>query len=503
MQERDSRISLFFSEMMPRMVSPRLAAGLKYFLIGLVVVYTLSYCVVPFSDGDPAYYVLIGRGLLRDHLLPYNYAFDHKPFGVYLFYGLWDRIAPFTPGKFTLLAVLLSGAFVTISRAFGVFNRTVAFVILTVGGAIFDVLSGNTELVLVVGEALILALMLKGIETHKTALFFLAGCLAALTVNVNYLAGVCLLGPMALLLFSPRWFRLSRCVVMGLGGVVGLIVLFLPYLIVGHGALQTYFSMQRSFLHMYGGAFSDRLQCVFWMTFYLGLMLPIILGWIRRFPFNLADEASRRSMILPVWLASSFPATLLSGHPYQHYFILCFAPASLMLAILFREGALPPRLALLPLWVSSVFFMGTAVKRNVTVALYTSRVDYAEIARQVWHAKVLDIRTFHAVFYLSDLKPFDVYLFSDHIDIFFRQNAWKRYMQDLRQQPLYVVAPYMGCERHAVEAPVCQWLQDHYTLTYAVNVRHIHKNRPNKFSLSLYKLRPQTEPDAPKLLPGP
>ncbi|KXV68905.1 hypothetical protein AD951_09210 [Acetobacter malorum] len=478
---------------MPKTVSPRLAAGLKYLLIGLVVVYVLSYCVIPFSDGDPAYYVLIGRGLLRDHILPYNYAFDHKPFGVYLFYGLWDRLAPFVPGKFTLLAVLLSGAFVTIGRMFGAFNRGLAFVILIVCGAIFDVLSGNTELVLAVSEALILALMLKGVETGKAGLFFLAGSLSALAVNVNYLAGVCLLGPVALLLLSPGWFRLSRCVMTFLGVVVGLVVLFSPYLIAGHGALQTYFSMQRSFLHQYSGALSDRLQCVFWMMFYLGLMLPILLGWIRRFPVNLADEASRRSMILPVWFASSFPATLLSGHPYQHYFILCFARATLMLVILFREGALPPRLALMPLWISSVFFMGTEVKRNVSVALYTSRVDYAQIARQVGHAKVLDIRTFHAVFYLSDLKPFDVYLFSDHIDIFFRQNAWKRYMQDLQQHPSYVVAPYMGCERHEVEAPVCQWLQDHYTLTYAVNVRHIHKNRPNKFSLSLYKLRQPTE----------
>lgn len=493
MQERDNRISLFFSEIMPKAVPPALAAGLKYLLIALVVVYALSYCVIPFSDGDPAYYVLIGRGLLRDHILPYNYAFDHKPFGVYLFYGLWDRIAPFTLGKFTLLAVLLSGAFVTISRAFGSFNRGLAFGLLTVCGAIFDVLSGNTELVLVVAEALILALMLKGIETNKTGLFFLAGCLSALAVNVNYLAGVCLLGPMALLLFSPGWFRLSRCVMAGLGGVVSLVALFSPYLIVGHGALQSYFSMQRSFLHNYSGALSERLQCVFWMTFYLGLMLPILLGWIRRFPFNLADESTRRTMILPVWFASSFPATLLSGHPYQHYFILCFAPATLMLAILFREGAFPSRLALMPLWLSSVFFMGTEVKRNVTIALYTSRVDYTEIARQVGQAKVLDIRTFHAVFYLSDLRPFDVYLFSDHIDIFFRQNAWKRYMQDLAQNPLYVVAPYKGCERHEVEAPVCQWLHDHYTQAYAVNVRHIHKSRPNKFSLSLYKLREPSE----------
>ncbi|GAN67649.1 hypothetical protein AA0473_0816 [Acetobacter orleanensis NRIC 0473] len=480
-------------------MAPGLITGLKYFLLGVVVLYVLSYCIIPFSDGDPACYVLLGRGLFRDYVLPYSYAFDHKPLGVYLFYGLWDRLTPIAVGKFTLLALLLSAVFVSIGRVFGSFSRRLAFVILIICGAIFDLLSGNTELVLVVSEALILALMLKGTETGKIVPFFVAGLIAALVINVNYLAVVCLLGPVALLLFSPGWFRLSRCVVVVFGGIVGLVALFSPYLIVGHGALQAYFSMQRNFLHNYGGVLSDRLLNVFWMTFYLGLTLPILLAWLRRFPFHLADAESRKTMILPVWFASSFPATLLSGHPYQHYFILCFAPATLMLAILFRERAFPSRLALMPLWVSALFFMGTEIRRNVNISIYTSRVDYARIAREVGQARVLNIRAFHAVFYQSDLRPFDVYLFDNHIDILFRQDAWKRYMQDLEQRPAYVVTPYIGCERHEVEAPVCQWLHDHYTLIYTANVRHHNRNSPNKFSLSLYKL--QGLPEQPAVVP--
>lgn len=472
----------------------RFIAVLKYILFGIIALYVLSYCVIPFSDGDPAYYVLLGRGMLRDHVLPYSYAFDHKPFGVDLFYGLWDAITPFPKGKFILLAVLLSAAFVSIGRVFGNFSRRFAFAILTVCGANFSVLSGNTELVQVVSEAASLALMLKGIETGKTGLFFCAGFIAAFAVNVNYLFAVCFLGPAMLLLFSPGWFRFGRCSMAVLGGIVGLLVLFSPYLIVGHGALQTYFFMQTDFLHKYGGSLTERLRCCFWMTFYLVLMSPVLVAWVRRFPFHLADAASRRTMILPVWFASAFPATLLSGHVFQHYFMLCFAPATLMLAILFREGAQPSRLALMPLWICTVFSIGMEIKQNVSIAVHTSRVDYAGIAREVGRAKVLNIRTFHAVYYLSDLRPFDVYLFDSHIDIFFRQNAWKRYMEDLRQQPAYVVTPYRGCERHEVEVPVCQWLHDHYTVIYAVNVRRHNWSKPNKFSITLYRFQEAAKP---------
>lgn len=489
MRERESRKNLLFSKIVTWPLSSWVTAGMKLVQLCSVALYVLSYCVVPFSDGDPAYYVIIGRGLLQDHVLPYRYAFDHKPFATYVFYGLWDKLAPFYPGKFTLLAVLLSGVFVAVGRVFGSFNRIVAFAILTVCGAIFDVLSGNTELVVVVGEALCLALMLKGIDSAKTGLFFLAGFIATLTVNVNYLAAVCFVGPVALLLFSPGWFRLSRCSMTIFGGVVGLSALFSPYFMVGHGALPLYFSMQRGFLSHYGATLSDRLLCMCWMTFYLALMLPILVGWFRHFPVQLSEVASRRTLILPVWFFSAFPATLLSGHPYQHYFTLCFAPAALMLAILLRENALPSRFALTPLCVTVVVCMGVEAQRNSNIALYTSRVDYGHIARLVGDARVLDIRTFHAVFYQSDLKPFDVYLFSDHIDILFRENAWKRYMEDLQQRPLYVVAPYEGCKRHVVEEPLCQQLQDHYTQIYAVNIPHKHKNGPNKFSLSLYKIK--------------
>lgn len=490
MQRREDRKNLLFSK---RIFSGVGLRGLQVLLFCGVVLYVLSYAIIPFSDGDPAYYAIVGRGLLRDHALPYQYTFDHKPLGAYLFYGVWDRIVPFYPGKFTLLAGFLIGVFVALGRTFGSFSRITAFALFSVCGALFDVLSGNTELVVVTGEAVCLAALLRGIETDASALFFLAGWVAAFTVSINYLAAVCLVGPVALMLLSPGWFRPSRCMLAGLGVLAGFGVLFAPYGFAGHGALQAYFSMQFEFLRHYGVAVSERIPGALRMVFYGVLMAPVLVAWVRRFPPGLRQEATRRTLILPVWFLSSFPATLLSGHAFDHYFTLCFAPVVLMLAILWKEGARPSTLSLMPLLGLSLVCVGLETKKNFNIARDMAHVDYAEVARLVGDAPVLNIRTYHAAFYRSDLKPFDVYLFSTHIDILFGDHAWMRYMQDLRQHPRFVIAPYAGCARHVVEAPVCQWLQGHYEQVYAVNVPHRHKSGPNKFSFSLYRFREQKD----------
>lgn len=85
---------------------------------------------------------------------------------------------------------------------------------------------------------------------------------------------------------------------------------------------------------------------------------------------------------------------------------------------------------------------------------------------------------------MSDLRPFDIYLFPDHLDILYGQRSWQHYMQDLAKNPPYLVMPYDGCARHEVEAPVCQWIQMHYRLSYSINVR---PSKPHKLSFSLYK----------------
>ena len=40
------------------------------------IFYIFSYLILPFSTADTTFYALIGRSLLQEHILPYQYVFD-------------------------------------------------------------------------------------------------------------------------------------------------------------------------------------------------------------------------------------------------------------------------------------------------------------------------------------------------------------------------------------------------------------------------------------------
>ena len=483
-KKKEKLINKFFAYIIPDWSPPNGCIIIKYMSLAILFFYIVSYLVIPFSNGDPAYYTIVGRGIFQHHILPYNYAFDHKPFGINLFYGLWDLITPFYSGKFTILALFLSAFFVNMCRIFGEYSRRTAFILLISAGSLFNVLAGNSELVLVAGEALCLSLLFKGIQRNNGIFFFISGFVASLIFNINYLSSVCLFGPIALMLLYPNWFRLSRCCLVIIGCMAGLIVLFFPYFFAGSGALQTYFSMQHNFLKHYSGSIHDRILCFLLMSMYVLILSPVLISWGKIYGFENYKEVNVKHLILPCWFLSSLPATMLSGHPYEHYFLLCFAPVVIMWAILIHEGVTFKIYAFLPLIILELLSVEKNTRTNFKTSIHSNRVDYARISREVGQNKVLSLRAYHAAFYMSNLWPFDIYLFGDHTDIMYGPLAGQHFMQELQKNPPFVIMRYNACNRHEVEALVCEWVHKNYNLVYSVNVQD---NKPNKFSLLLYK----------------
>lgn len=127
------------------------------------IFYIFSYLILPFSTADTTFYALIGQGLLQDHMLPYQYVFDHKPFGVYVLYGVWDALTAQLPvGKFTVLALLSLAAFAAMARSIWRTRWLWVFAALVLLGAPFELLAGNTETLLITTELAVLGLARKG-----------------------------------------------------------------------------------------------------------------------------------------------------------------------------------------------------------------------------------------------------------------------------------------------------------------------------------------------------
>lgn len=467
------------------------------FIISLCsIFYIFSYLILPFSTADTTFYALIGWGLLQDHMLPYQYVFDHKPFGVYVLYGVWDALTAQLPvGKFTVLALLSLAAFAAMARSIWHTRWLWVFAALTLLGAPFELLAGNTETLLITTELAVLWLARKGtlatIQPTTRILWLLAaGVMFGLTVNVNYLEGICLFLPVCFLLLANTRPALN-IILFAIGTCGGLAALFTPYFIQGHHALADYFALQHQFLHAYSGKLSKRIKAVLLLAAYLAVFSPILIKWFGQKSI-LKTAPTPDTTLLTLWFISSVPAALLSGHAFSHYSGLWFAPLSIMLVLLAQQKGTLPIGALAPACALTLFSGGQEIRANLALHQNLEKIDYAQIANMAAGQKVLNIRAHHAHFYMANLISADRYLFRDHIDIVFKKQAVQHYLNDLAQHPAFVMLPYAGCQTGAIEQPVCAVLQNHYQEVYAVRTVHKktrHKIDASDLSFELYKLQ--------------
>ncbi|KDE20767.1 hypothetical protein AZ09_04830 [Acetobacter aceti 1023] len=457
------------------------------------IIYVFSYLILPFSTADTTFYALIGQSLLQNHILPYQYVFDHKPFGVYVVYGAWDMLtAPLPTGKFTVLALLSCAVFAAMARSIWHTRWLWVFAALVLLGTPFEILAGNTESILITTALAVIWLTRQGTysataHTGRAMAFLLAGGAAfGLTVNINYLEGICLFLPVCFLLlahtrplFNTALFALGTC-----GGVA---LLFSPYLIQGHHALADYFTQQHDFLHAYSAKFSKRVKAVLLLVAYLAIFSPILAKWFGQKSI-LKTAPSPDNTLLTLWFVSSVPAALLSGHPFSHYSGLWFAPVTIMLALLVQQKQRFSAWACVPLAAVVMLSGVEEIHKNLKNALNFKHIDYAHFSDLVGQQKVLNIRTSHTHFYMAHLQSFDRYLFQDHIDIVYGKNATQHYLQDLMAHPAFVLLPYAGCATGVVEQPICAYIQHHYQQVYAVRIgKAASKKKQNRLSFELYK----------------
>ena len=132
------------------------------FSFGIVfIIYLISYIISPFTSNDTPFYTIIGRSILQDHVLPYKYIFDHKPFFSFVLYGVWDALMPIKTGMFTLLALCCAAGAATVASSIWKTNRFLVFFILITTGAAFKMLSGNTGVLQIFFQILVLYLLQK------------------------------------------------------------------------------------------------------------------------------------------------------------------------------------------------------------------------------------------------------------------------------------------------------------------------------------------------------
>lgn len=460
------------------------------FLISIIsFVYVISFFLIPFSDWDTVFYPLVGKGIFQYHILPYGYIFEHKPYLVYVFYYVWCKIEFFLNGRFAILSLI---SLLITSGLLSKFYKTrflQTFINVFFGGTLGAYLSGNTEVIQIPITLASVIFLTLGIERKKNSYLIISALLASIVINVNYLSG-CVLAPIFLYFVISKSLSINNSIVIIGSGFISIALIFMPFLISGHGQLLTYFSMQHHFLQNYSASMSERLLTVKMVIIKISLIYPILIIWFKN--KNIFWN-NMRARILTLWFSFSVIAAIMSGHDYDHYTSLFLIPAMAIAANLHKYRKISSVWIMLPFYLFSVIYMISATVHNINSMKGIERTNPALISKIVGNKKVLNIRSDHSLYYLANLETFDPFLFNDHIDIFFGKNAEEHYMQDLRQKPDFVLMPFLSCDIvdgggiNNNKDNICMWMNKNYHIVYEAYNHKYPSHITNKY-FKLYEI---------------
>lgn len=454
-----------------------------FLLLLMSIIYTVSFFLIPFSDWDTAFYPLVGKGIFQYHILPYGYIFDHKPFLVYVFYYMWCKVEVLLNGRFTILSLLSICLISTIIVKFYKTNLFLTIFYVFLGGTLGIYLSGNTEVIQIPLILSSIVLLTIGIENKNNYLLSISGVFASIVVNINYLS-VFILAPIFLYVLCSKLCSIGRFFVILSSVLLSIGIIFIPFLIAGRGKILEYFYMQNHFLHLYSASPKERLHTIQMVIVEISFLYPALIIWFSN--KNIFWNNIRERM-LTLWFLSSVLAAIMSGHSYDHYASLFLIPAMAICAILHRNGQMSSFWLMSPLYVYSFISMIHSTTRNINEFFVVNSTNYHEISQIVGKSKVLNIRSDHSLYYLANLETFDRFLFTDHIDIYFGNQADEHYMQDLRQKPKFVLMSYKSCDVFNNDNNICKWINDKYHLIYKVyNYKKPLRIEPEYYEL--YKL---------------
>lgn len=433
----------------------------------LLVVSILAYFVVrtvryPFIDHDVLIYNLIGRAIWEQGILPYDYAFDHKPFLTYFIYGP----TAFLTGRFNVyaaltVAVLLALTWFMRRHALG---RSVPFVIvfaaftMTLMGSLDY--SANSELVFM---PLVMVSVVAALKDGAGWRLLSAG-MAVAAFNVNYVAIFSLVPAVAWALWSAapdlRSFILRG--LLYLAAVLGFFVLAFGALALGGMDLIQHFTMQQQFLSGY----SD-IQRGFPTRFAIVTLMPVIL-LIFQAIIGLRPRAGLEPLVwaMVLLIASGLFSYWVGGRYFFHYAFTTLLPFMVIQLSLEQSRRLTRVIIVLLLLVSCAYQIGRSAVWFRTMEISPNPYAfYGPIKQKVAGLPVMAVHTSVVPIFYSQTDPLQPLVWRDHADIVYGPKADDYYISFLtREDTYFVLTDYGWCKSaKGGERPVCAALTRDYT----------------------------------------
>lgn len=329
-----------------RLRMPALAAGTGLLLLALL---TRHYILAPETgDIDEATFAVVAQSVLRGYL-PYEMALDNKPAG--FFYLLAGIMAVFGESVATvrLFGTALVGAtavaLLTLCRRYLPLPTAATLAALFVVANAGDIgNSTKSELVANLFVSLSLLVLVKA-KGNWASLWsgLLISCAVLSRTNLAYLAAaLAVVHLVATFRPGTLGFRREAILALGIGGLVPLSLLMLPYIARGDLHLLWLGAVEVALAHSQGRR--DILGMIVLLPHSIVRVLPSLAGllivmggialwslWTRRSALS-AD--TRRDVLLALtYLAAIQLSVLMSGTFYNHYMLQLLPPIVLLVAV--------------------------------------------------------------------------------------------------------------------------------------------------------------------------
>lgn len=459
MQPRLNSIAFF-----PRLNSMRSSSLLPTFLGFIAVVFFAGSLAQPYVTDDPLIYAMIGKAIYTKGILPFQYAFDHKPLFTYYLYGLIAIAGPDNLPKYQIISVLgfAASAYLTllISK-----KETWSLHFLVIIGLSVHYLrfSGNTELFFSPMAALVVWTVLR--KNSMTA-FFLAGALAGLAFNMNYLA-LFSFGPAALYsLYSQQATNAQKLALtanFGAGFLAVFALLLLPLALHDFHLVGDYFAFQYKFIHGYG---AQEIGRPIWK--YLLAALPAVALIASCLPCETSDRRTRNAFVIIAIFA--LIAGMLTRKNFTYYLYPLVVPTTVIWALsTYRHKKLAVLICIAALAVMTAPGVIYEFRQKNVEASYDFS-KFRELKGIVGNEKVLSIRAHNSIPYFADVTPAQPLVWPNHAQLFYGPKEDDYFNGFLTKGAKFVLLRSDTCAAgHPILPKSCDALASRYTKVMVFN----------------------------------
>lgn len=418
---------------------------------------------VPYKDHDTLIYALIGKAIYSDGILPYDYAFDHKPFLTYFMYGP----LAFFEGPQNIFAIFSLVCLIIISKIIHVvfLSRSMPFLLILFIMSVATIwnvsYSGNTEIVYISLQFLSLGFALRSKDQPTKLIASAAFAVAA--VNVNYIAGIPLAPALLFCLYSTSGsFRefITRSFIYFAGSVC--IYLAMVALLALAGAdIGNYFSMQFKFLSGYSG--TVQIPSMEFVVLTLGpvsvlavaLLIPVV---------KVVPQHKILCKTLLVFISFSFFSFAISGKYFTHYAFTITAPVSVVfLTLKYSQIWMRALFSVILIFAASSQFILTYKLSKFYYNQVDLRTYYSLLAREVKKYPIMSMNASIVPLYYAKLQPFHPLVWKNHPNIIFGEETDQYYTELLTQKPVFVMTNNSWCNNDGSSWIACVTLKDRYS----------------------------------------